>query len=438
MPNTQGTIRDLAETLTSDLKRRHRKPVRIELVTELLQTMYNASLMTEESKPIRFNVTFLDPSNPDPDPPIRIRRNRWQFIPLRKSIPFQTEQIVKLARASDPRSSLLVIYPDGHGTLKIWGFIDQQNCFDEYARFNAEGYFAPPGIFHAGVFDIGRIVVSIESIKIAELRVNQVMYRELDVFHSGPIHMQLAKGFRQHIEQVQKLLPRQLMGRLKECRSDLESDWYASICRILLRSKGFAHGGAILITPNTDYRGLNLKYKFEYSRLQKALAFHGEAYVKMIEAQEKSYDIIDNDSDDMPKAIHLDEVVSSYDHEDCDSEIDGAIWFASLLTRVDGLVLMTPDLKVKGFGVEITVDKPPTKVVNSLNEAGTKTKIVDYNHFGTRHRSMMRYCNHVPGSIGFVISQDGHVRGIMKRGREVVIWNSIKIDAIEYLKSGPE
>lgn len=429
MPNTQGKIRDLAKTLISDLRRRRRRPVRIELITELLQTMYNASLISEESKYIRFNIAFLDPARPDPDPPFRIRRNRWQFIPLAKPIPFQIEQILKLAHASDPRSSLLVIYPDGRGTLKIWGFVDQQNCFDEFARFDADSYFAPPGLFHAGVLDIGRVVVSIESVKIAELRVNKLMYRELDVIHRGPIHRSLAKGFRQHIRQVRTLLPKQFSRRMREYQSSLKGDWLASICRILLRAKGFAHGGAILITPNVDYRGLNLKYELEYSRLQKAMAFHGESYVRMIEAHEKSSIIIDNNNN-MPIDIHLDEVISSYEHDDCDSEIDGAIWFVSLLTRVDGMVLMTPDLKVKGFGVEITVDKPPTKVVSSLNEEGTKTKIVDYNHFGTRHRSMMRYCNYVQGSVGFVISQDGHVRGIMKRGREIVIWTPIKIDAI--------
>ena len=56
MPNTQGKIRDLAKTLISDLRRRRRRPVRIELITELLQTMYNASLMPEESKYVRFNI----------------------------------------------------------------------------------------------------------------------------------------------------------------------------------------------------------------------------------------------------------------------------------------------------------------------------------------------------------------------------------------------
>ena len=46
--------------------------------------------------------------------------------------------------------------------------------------------------------------------------------------------------------------------------------------------------------------------------------------------------------------LHLDETVTKTELEDIDSELDGAIWFISLLTRVDGLVLMTPDLGVRG------------------------------------------------------------------------------------------
>lgn len=36
----------------------------------------------------------------------------------------------------------------------------------------------------------------------------------------------------------------------------------------------------------------------------------------------------------------------------------------------------------------------------------------DARRFGTRHQSMMRLCFARPGSVGFVVSQDGNVRAI--------------------------
>ena len=48
-------------------------------------------------------------------------------------------------------------------------------------------------------------------------------------------------------------------------------------------------------------------------------------------------------------------------------------------------------------------------------------------NFGTRHRSMMRYCSKHEGSIGFVISQDGDVRIITKVNDKLVVWENVMI-----------
>lgn len=115
--------------------------------------------------------------------------------------------------------------------------------------------------------------------------------------------------------------------------------------------------------------------------------------------------------------------------------MDGTIWFISLLTRVDGLVLMTPNLDVQGFGVEIVVSEEPSDVFVADNRLATDERLrnVEYNHFGTRHRSMMRYCSQVPGSIGFVISQDGDVRAMTQVRNKLVVWENIKLQLTDFI-----
>jgi hypothetical protein len=49
------------------------------------------------------------------------------------------------------------------------------------------------------------------------------------------------------------------------------------------------------------------------------------------------------------------------------------------------------------------------------------------NHFGTRHRSMMRHCAAYPDSVGFVVSQDGDVRAISRVGEQIVLWDNIRL-----------
>jgi hypothetical protein len=40
---------------------------------------------------------------------------------------------------------------------------------------------------------------------------------------------------------------------------------------------------------------------------------------------------------------------------------------------------------------------------------------------------MMRYCYKHPGSVGFVVSQDGDVRALTRVGEAVIMWDNIRL-----------
>jgi hypothetical protein len=132
----------------------------------------------------------------------------------------------------------------------------------------------------------------------------------------------------------------------------------------------------------------------------------------------------------------LDENVSDTELNSIRSEIDGSLWFISLLSRVDGLVLLSKHLSVRGFGVEIKSTKTPDGVYISSTQVPIESGLqaVDYNHFGTRHRSMMRYCWSYPGSVGFVVSQDGDIRAMTKYDNKLIIWDNIKLQAYTFIR----
>jgi len=131
----------------------------------------------------------------------------------------------------------------------------------------------------------------------------------------------------------------------------------------------------------------------------------------------------------VPLSVYLDEAVNDEELSDARSELDGAIWFVSLLSRVDGLVLLTPEFEVVGFGVEINVSSIPSRIFMAGNESGAAPglKELDYERFGTRHRSMIRYCAAVPNSVGIVVSQDGDVRVITSDQGSVLVWENVKL-----------
>ena len=79
--------------------------------------------------------------------------------------------------------------------------------------------------------------------------------------------------------------------------------------------------------------------------------------------------------------------------------------------------------------------KDPSEVYVAGDGYATQSELrgLDPNHYGSRHRSMMRYCSHNPGSVGFVISQDGAVRAMTQVRGRVVMWENLRLRRLQYV-----
>ena len=126
-----------------------------------------------------------------------------------------------------------------------------------------------------------------------------------------------------------------------------------------------------------------------------------------------------------------DESVAGTELNDTNDELTGCVRFLASLSRVDGLIWLDSHLRLKAFGVEITSPEEPHKVVMAENSRGCEEpKKLTVNQYGTRHRSMLRYCAAYPNSMGFVVSQDGDVRAITHTGNHVVLWDNVRIQSL--------
>jgi hypothetical protein len=418
------TIARLADAVLGAFRQRDLHLPRRTVIEHLFRVMYHASIAQEESEPIRFHVCYIDPARPDPDPPLRIVRDRWRYFRFSKFLPFSVSSIAKIAPASDPRSSALAVYPGAHGDLMIWGIIDQQNRYQDFLTHEEQSGPERPGIFEARIVGAGHIVVQIDYEKIAELRLDTLQRQTLDVLARGPLHRSLQPGITVLIHYVTTKC-----GSISQkfCKDQIEELWLETVQRLLLRIQRLAHGGALLLTPTTKLSGLNVHYRLNYQRLRTALQ---RSAATGLEAARLFEIIIDKKESNVPGldwSLYFNERSTEIDTKESDSELDCAVWFVALLSRVDGLTLLTPELDVQGFGVEITVSPKPAAIEQALSVTGTRRKQVPYNHFGTRHRSMMRYCYAVPGSVGFVVSQDGEVRAMTRIDNALVFWENIRL-----------
>lgn len=430
MPSTNYFPKDLAEAVHSELALRRSDSPSLKILIDLFELLYFVSLKTEELQPITCYIVYLSSENPDPKPPERIVKDRWSYIRFTKPIPLTTSNVAKLARASDPRTSSFAVYHDNKGNLSIWGIIDQANRYHDFVNYDTDEGIERPGIFQVSIIGIGHLVTYIGFEKIAELKANILLGKTLDVLWGGPFCETLEPGIRQYIQRVQAEIPEHVYEDWPHWDARLSSYWISSLCRLLLRVRNYRHGGAILVTPDMSFQGLNVKYGIHYPRLCTALEGYALARIQEANASELIFEGSDEfGAAEIPTDLYLKETVFRNESDERQSELDGSIWFISLLTRVDGLVLMNPQLEVQGFGVEITYNSEPTEVFLAGNERATKNRLqpVNYNHFGTRHRSMMRYCSQVAGSVGFVISQDGEVRVMTQVRNKLVLWENIRL-----------
>jgi hypothetical protein len=286
-----------------------------------------------------------------------------------------------------------------------------------------------PGMFQAVIQGTGELSVYKTYLLLGSLKQDTLVKGQLRVFQSGPVHSKLMPSVKSFQQQVRKEVGSDLYDERGHWNESLEAAWISALCRILIGIHKYQHGGAVLIS--NDGAGLNPKYSLQYHRLADTLFRAGVLSITHTSYSDAVHgEYLNKEADEIPTGLYLDESVSGNELRDTNAELTGCVRFLASLSRVDGLIWLDSHLRLKAFGVEITVREEPTKVVVAQNSRATKTKKLKLNQYGTRHRSMLRYCAAYPNSIGFVVSQDGDVRTITHTSNHVVLWDNVRIHSL--------
>ncbi len=432
MDNSNAYPADLAKKVfekLADIKSIYKRPP-IEPLTTLFETLFFTSLKTEEGQFIKVTITLIDPDNPDPGPPFNHRADRWRATPFIRRIPFTTKNLVKLCRAADTWSSSLAVYYSEDSKVFIWGMIDQAIHYQTFLNHEEDSGPEQPGLFQTTITDIASILVIMDYQHIASLKHNTLTTYFVDIFRRGKIAATVKSISNTLLKEVSRTFTeKEDKSNIKEWNEYLEDLIANSIIRILLRIQSYHHGGALLITPIPDTE-INIKYALEYNRLRLSIFnLLKQSFLEYGVFQKVNRNYIDTDKDSMPVLLHLQNEVATDNKVDAKNELKGTIRFISSLSCVDGLILMDTRLNVVGFGAVITQKEMPKYVYVSSTSILTSDTLspVKPSAFGTRHRSMFAYCWKNEGSLGFVVSQDGDVRAIMRVGDQLIMWENIRL-----------
>jgi len=344
-------------------------------------------------------------------------------------LPLTVRNLVKLSTAVDPWGSTLAVDADSAGKLRIWGLIDQSVHYSTYVFKESSSGPEMPGMFQALIQGTGEIAVYTTYVLLGSLKQDSLVKRQQRVFQSGPVHSKLMESIKKFQRRVRNKVGSSLFDERGHWNDSLEANWISALCRILIGIHKYEHGGAVLISDSST--GLNPKYALRYDRLADALFRASVLSIKHTYYSDLIHsEYLDEKVEEIPTGLYLDESVSGTELNDTNDELTGCVRFLASLSRVDGLIWLDSQLRLKAFGVEITVHDEPHKVVIAQDSHATKTKKLRLNQYGTRHRSMLRYCAANPNSVGFVVSQDGDVRSITYTGNRVVLWDNVRIQSI--------
>ncbi len=390
----------------------------------LISVCYQASLLQEEERAVKFRVILCAPDRlpPNEGPPGGV--HRLEFPEPR---PFDIQEIRRLSPAADYYRSLIGICVDEEGSLRIWGLV---HSGPRWLREGQGGRDAPPPLPRVLILRVhgpGRIAADVGLEALCKLDEGRLSDVSMDVFRSLWLPASFAP-VREELAEIHAGL-RDQERKKGEVWARLDNDitrviGQHTIKRIISAVRDSHHGGTMVIVPPDladdiiEGHYVSLKYRFvdsEPRRRFRTLIVDVMSELARSYAGTPARDPVGWDdyeaSGDTSLSL-LDEAIFEVAHV-----IAG-------LTAVDGAVVMTQRFEVLGFGGEISGELPAVETVaRAIDVEGEVAVEESAEGVGTRHRSAYRLCKELSRVIAVVISQDGNVHFIKCKDDAVTYWD---------------
>lgn len=363
------SVYDLYDQAVSDMEDDQKLPPR-DILEEVCQVLLNVSCMREEGRFPSFRVCFVSPDSELLDTYIYSH-----VLLFKEPILFTARELNKLVPALNENMSYLML-DINERPFKAIGIIASYTAWQKIVtRELASGNRMPriPNIFVGGP---GELRLCFGETSIVNYDAGRCVFFRTDIFTSTPIAEELRNG--SNISEKERL---QLLYR------------------VLWEVGFFEHGATILIVPSEEAceQFIDIKYQ-----LPSRFMFGGGTNIEKPSGKPKEKELV----------TYADMIAK--------------------MTSVDGAVVLTKDLDLLGFGAEVLTDKmgsrhPKMRFIGYDDQDQTYKTFQDN---GMRHRAGYRFCSAVPGSVAFVISQDGVIEACTKHDGKVVVYDNVALPMI--------
>ena len=356
--------------------------------TELTETIFIASLHQEEERFPKFSVVLLAEKNKDGEQ--RTSGSRQEIIVLNRKLPFNPESLAKLSPACDPQTGALIVSPPGDNSesYEIWGlmfFGPITNRFDEIP-VGDKFHTSRPDVLTVTAVSPGSLVISRG-------------HSRLGRFVLGSFSPSTPTPF------IHRAMGEFIISSIRNSQSyQKHGSAYWHIYRdaleyILLEAGAIGHGGTIIVMPKNKVKECAEGFEARYN-LQSVLRI-GELIEHSLSSSKSSR-----------ASEALGRMLFSLSHK---REIMNRLNFLSRLACVDGALLLSDHLEPVAFGATLKAQKWQGDVIIGTDGFGGGGQEFDLSRLGTRHNSTANFIGAFPYCYGFVLSQDGPIRGFIRK-----------------------
>jgi hypothetical protein len=401
------------------------------VLEHLISVCYQASLLREEGRPVRFRLIFMAPDRFPPDLGLPIGFHRLLF---RDRLPFTERELRKLSPSVDFYSSLIGLWHDGKSGLSIWGIVHSGPRWAQSLHGGGKEFQPLPDSLVISVTNPGRITVSNGSTEIATLNSGKIVIPSMAVFDSMWIRSEFGS-----IVDEELALHIEARKHAKRPWAAIDPDFFRTIktqisMRVIGRIRSYRHGGTLIFIPDefkeeflSENSYVKIKYRFVDEEPRRRFQ---TLIVELANALAEFYGSAENPERTVGWAEYLTSKNQTLSRLD-ESLFEGAHLVAAM-TQVDGAVVITHRMEMIGFGAEISGKMEHVdSVAQALDPEGTEFWKEQTDGVGTRHHSAYSLCNAHHNVMAVVVSQDGTAQLVKWNRNMVTVWEQLSPSLIE-------
>lgn len=376
-------------------------PPKQSILKKILETCFEVSCKTEEDRSLSFRICCMDLNKPE----VIGKTTGAMIFKFEKRVLFNSQELKKIALSSNPSRALLCIAPEYKYQNRLYfsGIVSCYSNSEDLSNGLAYWGYGFPQVVNLLVEKPGKLSICIGERVLLSYDCGTISRGRYDLFSIEPFKTIVKKG--------QLLLDNCYGDERVKTETPVFENFLKAIISCIRHN---THGGSLLIVPNLNSVSNSLKIKYILSEnrfisnklktIMKELTSIGEREPQPICRNE-------NNKGRLELILSITKTL---------------ILAISDFASVDGALVIDYSGGVIGYGAEIVIKDDPSFDSVIFIDENDKEEEVKIDNYGTRHRSVFRFCNEHADSLGFIFSQDGGITACAKEHERVKVYTNIK------------